>query len=74
MYDSFMGIDLSADGHTTVTWDQLTHWQTCPSWEGFTAGPYTAGTTTISFAHPCDYFTVSGAFGGDRNAGVMKDL
>lgn len=27
MFDSFMGIDLSKDGHTTVTWHQLTHWQ-----------------------------------------------
>jgi Ca2+-transporting ATPase len=43
MYDSFWGLDLSADGHSTVTWHQLTHWQDCPSWQGFTASNYTAG-------------------------------
>mmetsp|Transcript_20295 Transcript_20295/g.44334 ORF Transcript_20295/g.44334 Transcript_20295/m.44334 type:complete len:1049 (-) Transcript_20295:1149-4295(-) len=61
MFDSFLGIDLSKDGHTTVTWEQLTHWQSCPSWEGFKAGPYSAGSTIVSFAEPCDYFTVGKA-------------
>lgn len=41
MYDSFLGIDLSRDGHSTVTWDQLRNWQKCSEWEGFTAKPYT---------------------------------
>ena len=35
MYTSFMGIDLSADGHSTVTWQQLTHWNQCKSWPDF---------------------------------------
>ncbi len=35
MCDSFLGINLSADGHTPVTWHQLTHWEECPHWEGF---------------------------------------
>ena len=26
-HTEFMGIDLSQDGHTPVTYDQLTHWQ-----------------------------------------------
>lgn len=58
MFDSFMGIDLSADGHTTVTWHQLTHWEECPSWKGFKAGPFTAGGDTFTFDDPCDYFSV----------------
>eukprot|EP00775_Hariotina_reticulata_P011517 gene11517-11660_t len=57
MFDNFMGIDLSQDGHTTVSWHQLTHWEECPTWKGFTASPYTAGSTTVSFDKPCDYFT-----------------
>ncbi|GFH29972.1 cation_ATPase_N domain-containing protein, partial [Haematococcus lacustris] len=30
----------------------------CKSWDGFTASNYTAGDQTISFNHPCEYFTV----------------
>lgn len=40
MYDSFAGIDLSRDGHTTITWEQLTNWQQCREWDNFTAAPY----------------------------------
>lgn len=51
-----------------MTWSQLTNWQSCSSWKGFTAKPFTAGGQTVSFADPCDYFTVSAAwcawFGG----------
>ena len=32
MYDSVLGIDLSGDGHTTVTWQQLRSWESCASW------------------------------------------
>lgn len=56
LYDNFLGIDLSADGHTPVTWYQLTHWEQCPQWEGFTANHYTAGGEVIRFNGPCDYF------------------
>jgi len=45
------------DGHTTVTWQQLSQWEDCPKWDDFSAGPYTAGGTTVSFETPCDYFT-----------------
>lgn len=55
--DSFFGIDLSQDGHTTVSWQQLSHWEDCPKWGDFAAGPYTAGGRTVSFESPCDYFT-----------------
>ena len=30
--DSFLGINLSADGHTTVTWQQLRAWESCAAW------------------------------------------
>jgi Ca2+-transporting ATPase len=58
MYDSFLGLDLSGDGHTTVTWYQLTHWEECPTWKGFTAVPYsTAGGGVVQFDQPCEYFS-----------------
>lgn len=55
---SFLGIDLSADGHTLVSYSQLSNWAQCSSWEGFKAEPFTAGDRVFSFdANPCDYFT-----------------
>ena len=36
MYDNVLGIDLSADGHSLVTWRQLSDWEECPAWESFT--------------------------------------
>ncbi|KAJ3682774.1 hypothetical protein LUZ60_013001 [Juncus effusus] len=54
---SFMGIDLSKDGHTLVSYSQLSHWGQCPTWDNFTVSPFTAGSTTFSFqSNPCDYF------------------
>eukprot|EP00475_Leptophrys_vorax_P007401 TRINITY_DN14688_c1_g1_i1.p1 TRINITY_DN14688_c1_g1~~TRINITY_DN14688_c1_g1_i1.p1 ORF type:complete len:397 (+),score=38.00 TRINITY_DN14688_c1_g1_i1:174-1193(+) len=58
---SFLGIDLSADGHSLVTLHQLRHWTECaaggPAWEGFTVAPFRAGATVYSFEQdPCDYF------------------
>ncbi len=41
MYDSVLGIDLSGDGHTTVTWQQLRGWESCASWSpAFQASTY----------------------------------
>lgn len=55
--DSFLGIDLSRDGHTTVTYSQLAHWGKCSSWNNFTVSPFTAGAQVFSFENdPCDYF------------------
>ena len=39
MYDSFLGLDLSADGHSTVTWHQLRNWEQCRTWPDFKVGP-----------------------------------
>ena len=35
MYDNVLGIDLSKDGHSTVTWQQLTNYGQCSQWEKF---------------------------------------
>ncbi|KAK2418049.1 calcium-transporting ATPase, endoplasmic reticulum-type [Trifolium repens] len=56
-HGSFLGIDLSGDGHTLVTYSQLANWGQCSTWNNFTAAPFTAGSRVISFdADPCDYF------------------
>lgn len=56
-HDSFLGIDLSADGHTLVTLSQLRSWGECPSWDGFEVSPFSVGDKTLSFSNPCDYFS-----------------
>jgi len=55
---SFMGIDLSKDGHSTVTFNQLTHWGECANWKGFRGGSFTAGGVKYDFTgkNACDYF------------------
>lgn len=56
-HGSFLGIDLSGDGHTLVTYSQLADWGKCSSWKNFTVSPFTAGAQVISFDdYPCDYF------------------
>ncbi|KAF3658775.1 Calcium-transporting ATPase 4, endoplasmic reticulum-type [Capsicum annuum] len=55
-HDSFLGIDLSGDGHSLVTYSQLSNWGECKTWNNFTASPFTAGSHVISFDKPCDYF------------------
>jgi len=56
-HNSFMGIDLSQDGHSLVSYSQLANWGQCSSWEGFKVSPFTAGSQTFSFdSNPCDYF------------------
>ena len=54
----FLGIDLAKDGHTPVTWHQLTHWGECETWKGFAGGKFTAGGVTYSYtgSDACDYF------------------
>lgn len=40
---SFLGIDLSLDGHTPVSFAQLRDWEACPTWEGFKVGRACSG-------------------------------
>lgn len=46
--------DNNGDGHTLVTWTQLSNWSECPSWTGFTANNF--GGMDFS-KNPCEYFT-----------------
>lgn len=56
-HGSFLGIDLSGDGHSLVSYSQLANWGQCPSWEGFSVSPFTAGDEVFSFdSDPCEYF------------------
>jgi Ca2+-transporting ATPase len=56
-HTEFLGIDLSQDGHTPITFTQLSTWSDCPNWTGFKPAPWTAGDLTFSFdKDPCSYF------------------
>ncbi|KAI9196320.1 hypothetical protein LWI28_022905 [Acer negundo] len=56
-HNTFLGIDLSGDGHSLVTYNQLAHWDQCRTWENFSVKPFTAGNQVFSFdSNPCDYF------------------
>jgi len=47
-------LDISPDGHTLVSWDQLVTWGKCSSWEEFTPRAFLG----MSFQKdPCSYFT-----------------
>ncbi|XP_038991994.1 calcium-transporting ATPase 1, endoplasmic reticulum-type-like [Hibiscus syriacus] len=56
-HHSFLGIDLSGDGHSLVTYSQLANWDACHSWEGFSVSPFMAGSQVFKFdSDPCEYF------------------
>jgi Ca2+-transporting ATPase len=56
-HSSFLGIDLSADNHSLVTYSQLATWHRCPTWQNFTVSPFTAGSQVFNFdSNPCNYF------------------
>ncbi|XVE79667.1 hypothetical protein DITRI_Ditri14bG0076400 [Diplodiscus trichospermus] len=56
-HHTFVGIDLSGDGHSLVSYSQLANWGQCASWEGFSVSPFTAGSQVFNFdTEPCDYF------------------
>ncbi|XWS71749.1 hypothetical protein CRYUN_Cryun03dG0165500 [Craigia yunnanensis] len=56
-HHTFLGIDLSGDGHSLVTYSQLANWGQCSSWESFSVSPFTASSQVFKFdANPCDYF------------------
>ena len=64
-HTEFMGIDLSQDGHSPVTFDQLTHWGDCEGWikKGKNAFKGSAFTDAAGVKHDytgknaCAYFT-----------------
>ncbi|KAK3250133.1 calcium-transporting ATPase [Cymbomonas tetramitiformis] len=59
--DSFLGIDLSQDGHSVITWHQLTHWNECASWEGVTVSPWSDSQGVVfTPKDACDYFSLDG--------------
>lgn len=39
MFGSLLGVRLDGDGHTPITWHQLTHWEQCPQWTDFHVSP-----------------------------------
>ena len=52
-----MGIDLTGDGDTLVSYSQLSNWGQCSSWDNFTAAPFIARARTFTFDdNPCDHF------------------
>ncbi|GLT43292.1 hypothetical protein SLA2020_172540 [Shorea laevis] len=56
-HHTFLGIDLSGDGHSTVTYSQLANWDQCSSWKNFSVSPFTAGSQVFEFdTNPCEYF------------------
>lgn len=55
---SFIGIDLTSDGHTLVSLAELRSWSECHTWTDFSPDPFLAGTIVISFSDPCEYFTI----------------
>ena len=50
----YLFADNSLDGHSHVTWSQLSNWSECPNWTGFSVSPFLG----IDFSkNPCEYFT-----------------
>jgi len=42
------------DGHSLISWAQLTSWGECPKWSGFKVNSFSG----IDMSNACDYFTV----------------
>lgn len=49
----YMFYDWAGDGHTLVTWDQLSHWGQCTNWQNFSVNDFGG----MTFSDPCTYFT-----------------
>lgn len=50
----YMYYDWANDGHTLVTFSQLSNWSECQNWENFAVSNFGAYT----FKSPCSYFTL----------------
>ena len=64
-HTSFLGIDLSEDGHTPITFHELRNWQSCDTWDPktFKFSDYSAGNQVYRITqenNPCDYFSATG--------------
>ena len=44
----------TGDGHSLVTWSQLSNWSECPQWKDFSVNNFGGMDFT---EHPCEYFT-----------------
>jgi Ca2+-transporting ATPase len=58
--DSFLGLDLSKDGHSTISYHQLANWGECDKWDVSKFNPnlsYSTLSHNVQFEHKCDYFT-----------------
>jgi Ca2+-transporting ATPase len=53
----YMFADFTGDGHTLVTWQQLSHWGECPSWPKEEFSPASFSGIDLS-QNPCAYFTL----------------
>lgn len=52
----YLAADWTGDGHTLVSWYQLSHWGECPSWPKSDFAP--AAFSGMDFSqNPCQYFT-----------------
>lgn len=50
----YMYYEASGDGHTLITFDELTHWTQCHTWKGFSVANFDG----MDFSsEPCNYFT-----------------
>jgi len=47
----------TGDGHTLISWYQLSHWGSCPSWSKADFAPAAFGGMDFS-QNPCSYFTI----------------
>lgn len=60
----YMYYDASGDGHTLITFEQLTHWTQCHQWKDFTVANFDG----MDFSDdPCRYFTE-----GKRTASTLS--
>jgi Ca2+-transporting ATPase len=50
----YMFYQSSNDGHTLITWNQLTHWGDCPKWDDFKVNDFDG---LDMQTNPCSYFT-----------------
>ncbi|KAG8466864.1 hypothetical protein KFE25_008243 [Diacronema lutheri] len=67
----YLFYDWANDGHTLVTFDQLSHWGQCPTWTDFK--PASFGGVDLS-AKPCAYFTEGKATASTLSLSVLVTI